>query len=97
MGGARVSNHNRGSSEAAKGRVSPALPPSLRILRRRRRTLLTLSSCTPYHSLENFLSPGRFQLGPCILALRKDLVGLVQQDSAGEGPGRTSELAGLEP
>ena len=44
MGGARVSNHNRGSSEAAKGRVSPALPPSLRILRRRRRTLLT---CLP--------------------------------------------------
>lgn len=64
----------------------------------RRRTLLTSSSpCSPYQCLENFLSPGRFQLGPCILALRKDLVGLVQQDSAGEGPGRTSELAGLEP
>ena len=52
----------------------------------RRRTLPTSSSSSsPHHCPENFLSPGRFQLGPCILALRKELVGLGERDSAGEG------------
>lgn len=100
MGGARVSNHNRESSEADEGRA-PLPPPSLQILRQSRRTLPTLSpSGDPYSRLKNFHSSGRFPLGILNPGSRANQVGcggesLYSKDR--EGPGRASALPGLSP